>query len=67
LELLANYFFGYTVTVQGAFVAFGYSFFWAFLFGWLFAYLRNFFLGFYLYRLKKKSELLSLKNFFDYL
>jgi protoporphyrinogen oxidase len=67
LELLSNYFFGYTVTIQGALIAFGCSFFWGFLFAWLLAYLRNFFLGLYLYRLKKKSELLSLKDFFDYL
>jgi len=65
LRLLAQYFIGYTVTVKGAFVAFGYSFFWGFLFGWLFAYLRNLFLAIYLYRIKRKVELLSLKDFFD--
>jgi protoporphyrinogen oxidase len=65
LRLLSQYFFGYTVTVEGAFVAFGYTFFCGFLFGWLFAYLRNLFLGFYVYRVKKKAELLSLRDFFD--
>ena len=67
LKLLGQYFVGYTVTVRGAFIAFGYSFFWGFLFGWLFAYLRNLFLALYIYRVKKKTELLSLKDFFDYL
>jgi hypothetical protein len=65
LKLLGWYFIGYTVTVKGAFVAFGYSFVWGFLFGWLFAYLRNLFLALYIYRVKKKAELLSLGAFFD--
>jgi hypothetical protein len=67
LALLSQFFVGYTVTVKGAFVAFGYSFFWAFLFGWLFAYLRNFLLGLFVFWAKKKAELLSLKDFFDHL
>jgi hypothetical protein len=65
LRLLGQYFIGYTVTVKGGFIAFGYSFFWGFLFGWLFAYLRNLFLAIYIYRIKRKVELLSLKDFFD--
>jgi protoporphyrinogen oxidase len=65
LRLLAQYFIGYSVTVKGAFIAFGYSFFWGFLFGWLFAYLRNLFLAIYIYRIKRRVELLSLKDFFD--
>jgi protoporphyrinogen oxidase len=67
LKLLGQYFIGYTVTVKGAFIAFGYSFVWSFLLGWLFAYLRNLFLALYIYRLKKKAELLSLSDFFDHL
>ncbi|MFC1837101.1 NAD(P)/FAD-dependent oxidoreductase [Thermodesulfobacteriota bacterium] len=65
LRLLAQYFIGYTVTVKGGFIAFGYSFFWGFLIGWLFAYLRNLFLAIYIYNVKRKIELLSLKDFFD--
>ncbi len=65
LRLLGQYFIGYTVTVKGGFLAFGYSFFWGFLAGWLFAYLRNLFLAIYIYRIKRKVELLSLKDFFD--
>ncbi|KPL15504.1 MAG: hypothetical protein AMJ93_16535 [Anaerolineae bacterium SM23_84] len=62
LKLLGQYFIGYTVTVKGAFIAFGYSFAWSFLFGWLFAYVRNLFLALYIYRVKKKAELLSLDH-----
>ena len=65
LRLLAQYFIGYTVTVKGAFIAFAYAFSWAFLFGWLFAYLRNLFLAIYIFRIKRKVELLSLKDFLD--
>lgn len=67
LQLLKQYFVGYTVTPKGAFIAFSYSFFWGFLFGWLFAYLRNFLLAFYIYCIKKKSEFLSLRDFLEYL
>ena len=65
LRLLAQYFIGYTVTVRGGFIAFGYSFFWGFMFGWLFAYLRNLLLAVYIYQVKRKAELLSLNDFFD--
>jgi protoporphyrinogen oxidase len=67
LQLLAQYFVGYTVTVQGSFIVFGYTFFWGFLFGWLFAYLRNFLLALYLYRVKKNAEISTLREFFDYM
>jgi hypothetical protein len=66
LQLLSQYFVGYTVSMKGAFIAFGYSFFWGFLFGWLFAYVRNFLLAFYLYRVKRKTELFSFRDFFDH-
>jgi protoporphyrinogen oxidase len=65
LQLLAQYFVGYTVTVKGAFVAFGYSFVWAFLFGWLFAYLRNLFLAIYIFYVKREEEFLTVRDFFD--
>ncbi len=65
LRLLENYFFGYTVTVKGAFLALAYAFCWGFLFGWLFAYLRNLILAIYLYSAKKKAEMLSIRDFFE--
>ena len=65
LRLLGEYFKGYTVTVRGAFLAFGYSFLWGFLFGWLFAYIRNLILAYSIYHLKKKAEAITLRDFFD--
>ena len=66
LRLLEQYFIGYTVTIQGACLAFGYAFVWGFLFGWLFAYLRNLILAVYLYTARKKAEMLSLQDFFEH-
>jgi len=65
LSLLSHFFVGYSVTVKGAFLAFAYSFSWGFLFGWLFAYLRNLFVAYYIYRTKRKAEMLSLSDLFD--
>ena len=67
LQLLSQYFVGYTVTVQGAFIGFAYSFCWGFLFGWLYAYLHNFFLSYHIYRIKKRAELVSFRDFIDHL
>jgi protoporphyrinogen oxidase len=66
LELLGQYFWGYSITVKGAFIGMGYSFFWGFLFGWLFAYLRNLFFAFFIYLVKRKEELLTFKDFLDH-
>ena len=66
LQLLGQYFSGYTVTVKGAFIGMAYGFSWGFLFGWLFAYLRNFFIAYYIYRVKRKAELLTFRDFLDH-
>jgi len=66
LQLLNQYFFGYTVTLKGAFIGLAYIFFWGFLFGWLFAYLRNFFVSYYIYRIKREAELLTFRDFLDH-
>lgn len=66
LQLLGQYFIGYSVTIKGAFIGMGYGFLWGILFGWFFAYLRNFFLGFFIYRVKKKVEMLSFRDFLDH-
>jgi protoporphyrinogen oxidase len=66
LQLLGQFFIGYTVTVKGSFIGLAYGLTWGFLFGWLFAYLRNFLVAFFLYRMKKKAEMLSFKDFLDH-
>ena len=66
LQLLGQYFIGYTVTVKGAFIGLGYAFFWGFMWGWSLAYIRNFFLGLFTFFVKKKAELLTFRDFLDY-
>jgi protoporphyrinogen oxidase len=66
LHLLSQYYYGYTVSLKGAFIGMGYSFLWGFLFGWLFAYLRNMFIGYFIYRVKRKAVLLKFKDFLDH-
>jgi len=67
LELLSQYFIGYTVSFKGSLIGLGYSFLWGFIFGWLFAYLRNLFTGIYILRIKRKSEYSTFKDFIDYI
>ena len=67
LQLLSQYFIGYTITVKGAFIGMGYSFFWGFIWGWLFAYLRNLSLGYLINRAKSKAESSSFRNLMDYI
>ncbi|MBU0484649.1 MAG: FAD-dependent oxidoreductase [Proteobacteria bacterium] len=67
LKLIGQYFIGYSVTMEGAFIALAYAFFSGFLFGWSLAYLRNLFLTLYLYQIKKKNEMMSLKDLMDQL
>jgi protoporphyrinogen oxidase len=66
LQLLNQYFFGYSVTVKGAFIGMAHSFAWGFLFGWLFAYLRNLSFAYYIYRVKRKAELLKFRDFLNH-
>ena len=66
LQLLNQYFIGYTVTFKGSFIGMGYTFLWGFVFGWLFAYLHNLFVAFYIYRVKRKLALLSFRDFLDH-
>ncbi|MDM8542620.1 NAD(P)/FAD-dependent oxidoreductase [Desulfococcaceae bacterium HSG9] len=66
LTFLGEYFAGYTMTVNGAFIAFPYTFFYGFLLGWMFAYIRNFIITLYLFYVRKKSEFLSIKDFMEF-
>ncbi len=66
LDLLGQFFLGYTVSFTGALVGAAYAFTWGFLWGWLFAYIRNFALGLVIYRMKKQMEMLSFRDFLDH-
>ena len=66
IQLLNQYFIGYTVSVKGAFLALVYGSLWGFLIGWLFAYLRNLILAYYIYSIKKTAEFFSVQDFLDH-
>ncbi|MFH1980819.1 MAG: FAD-dependent oxidoreductase [Pseudomonadota bacterium] len=65
MRLLAQFFFGYTVTVKGAAIGSMYGFITGFFTGWLFAFLRNLFFALYLYKIRKTAEFNSLKDLLD--
>ena len=59
LALLSQFFFGYTVTITGAFIGLVYGFVAGFVVGWLIALLRNALLSGYLITLKTSANLTS--------
>jgi len=67
LELLGQYFIGFTVTVPGAFVGLLYGFLWGFILGWLIGYARNVSIGFYVHMIQRRAEADALRNFLNYI
>ncbi|MDH3692878.1 MAG: hypothetical protein OEU36_25910, partial [Gammaproteobacteria bacterium] len=67
LQLLSQYFYGYSVTYQGAVIGFAHAFLWGFILGWLFAYLRNLALGVYVSFILRRARSLSLSRVLDYI
>ena len=65
LQLLSQYYPGYTVTFGGALLGLFYGFLSGFLLGWFIALLRNASLGLYLRFVRKKTELSRLNDFLD--
>ena len=59
LALLGQFFFGYTVTVTGAFIGLVYGFVGGFVLGWLIGLLRNSLVSAYLMALKTRANLTS--------
>lgn len=57
LALLGQFFFGYKVTVAGAFIGLVYGFVTGFVIGWLMALLRNAFVSAYLLALRTRATL----------
>jgi hypothetical protein len=59
LALLGQFFFGYTVTITGAFIGLAYGFIGGFVVGWLIGLLRNSLVSAYLLTLKTRAHLTS--------
>lgn len=59
LALLGQFFYGYTVTMSGAFIGLVYGFVTGFVLGWFIALLRNSLVSAYLVALKTRANLTS--------
>ena len=67
LSLLAQYFPGYTVSWQGAFVGALWGFAVGFCGGWFTAFVRNLVLAVSLFLLRSKAELADSRDFLDHI
>lgn len=65
LGLLANYFYGYSVTWQGAAIGFWWAFVAGFAAGWFVAFVRNLFTALWIFFVRTKAELSQ--NFLDHI
>ncbi|MDX2208159.1 MAG: hypothetical protein SFU57_10985 [Gemmatimonadales bacterium] len=67
VELLAQFFSGYTVTWQGAFVGAGWAGFTGFVMGWFIAFVRNFVLAVELVVVRSRANLAETRDFLDHI
>jgi hypothetical protein len=67
LAALADYFYGYDVTWQGAFVGAWWSFVAAFVAGWFGAFVYNFVMATWLFLLRTKTDLSETTEFLDHI
>jgi hypothetical protein len=66
LQLLSQYYPGYSVTVNGSLLGLFYGFISGFIGGWTFAFVRNSVMFFYMAGVYRRSELYLLRKLFDY-
>jgi hypothetical protein len=67
LGLLAQYFYGYTVSWKGAFLGFFWGLFTGFVAGWFLAFSRNLLLATWIFVGRAKSELTATRDFLDHI
>ena len=67
LLLLAEYFYGYTASWRGAFVALAWGFVAGFVAGWFVAFCRNFVIAASLWLGRTRSELDATRDFLDHI
>lgn len=66
LQLLNQFFPGYSVTASGSVIGLGYGFIGGFVGGWSFAFLRNSMMFFYMAMMHRRAELYLLRKLFEY-
>jgi hypothetical protein len=67
LQLLNEYFAGYTVSWSGAFIGFAWGFAIGFCAGWFLAFMRNLVLAISLFMLQTRAELDETRDFLDHI
>lgn len=67
LGLLGQYFFGYTVSWQGALIGLGWGFFTGFVVGWFVAFCRNLVVAISLFLSYTRAELAETRDFLDHI
>ncbi len=67
LWLLAEYFYGYTVSWQGAFVGLFWGFFVGFVAGWFLAFCRNLAITVSIFITRSRAELAATRDFLDHI
>jgi hypothetical protein len=67
VQLLRNFFPGYTVTGRGSLTGLAYGFIFGFVLGWGFAYLRNTSMFLHMAIIQRRAELSVLRRIFDYI
>jgi hypothetical protein len=67
LQLLQQYFYGYSVSWPGAAVGFGWAFFVGFTAGWFVAFCRNIVLAVSLFLVRTRAELFETRDFLDHI
>ena len=67
MDLLGNYFPGYTVSWPGAFIGFGWAAFSFFVAGWFCAFCRNLAIAVNVWMARTRAELASTRDFLDHI
>lgn len=67
LHLLAEYFYGYTVSWPGAFIGAAWGLFVGFIAGWFVAFCRNLVLAASVWYLRTRAELLTVHDLLDHI
>lgn len=65
LDLLAHYFYGYTVTWSGAAIGFGWAFVVGFVAGWFVGFVRNFVTAVWIFFVRTRAQFS--RNFLDHI
>lgn len=67
LELLAQYFAGYSVTWTGALIGGAWGFFVGFIAGWFMAFARNLAVAIWMFVVRARAELRATRDFLDHI